>query len=124
MGTDLIDAGSHQDVLGSDTFQSFKGDFIMAKKPTPASSGFRAASRPAIAAKPAPTTSAVRNSAIPKPASASNPSRQQVSGNARPPRQITYEMIARRAYEIHCSGTGASQDDNWFRAERELRGGL
>ena len=39
------------------------------------------------------------------------------------PRQVTHEQIARRAYEIFKSGTGGSTEDNWFRAERELRGG-
>jgi len=38
------------------------------------------------------------------------------------PKVITQEMIAKRAFEIHCSGTGGSETDNWFRAERELRG--
>lgn len=38
------------------------------------------------------------------------------------PKEITFDMIAKRAYEIHASGFGGSQDDNWFRAERELRG--
>lgn len=36
--------------------------------------------------------------------------------------QITHEMIAKRAFEIHASGNGGSQDENWHRAERELRG--
>lgn len=36
-------------------------------------------------------------------------------------REITHEQIARRAYEIYKSGTGGSTEDNWFRAERELR---
>ena len=36
--------------------------------------------------------------------------------------EITHDMIARRAYEIHLSGTGGSEFDNWCRAERELRG--
>jgi hypothetical protein len=35
--------------------------------------------------------------------------------------QVTQEMIAKRAYEIHASGKGGSQDENWHRAERELR---
>jgi len=39
------------------------------------------------------------------------------------PKEITYQMIALRAFEIHASGTGGSQDDNWYRAERELRNG-
>lgn len=37
------------------------------------------------------------------------------------PRAITSEQIARRAYEIFKSGTGGSTEDNWYRAERELR---
>ena len=37
------------------------------------------------------------------------------------PRQVTHEQIARRAYEIFKSGTGGTPEDNWFRAERELR---
>jgi hypothetical protein len=36
-------------------------------------------------------------------------------------REITHEMIAKRAYEIHMSGKGGSQDENWHRAERELK---
>ena len=36
-------------------------------------------------------------------------------------RTITQEQIARRAYEIFKSGTGGTPEDNWFRAERELR---
>lgn len=58
---------------------------------------------PAIAA-----ATGVRNSAIPKSAAASS--------------QITEEQIAARAYEIFLSDAGGSQDENWLRAERELRG--
>src|SRR5438105_490781 len=36
-------------------------------------------------------------------------------------RQVTHVHIARRAYEIFKSGTGGTPEDNWFRAERELR---
>ena len=36
-------------------------------------------------------------------------------------KEITHDQIARRAYEIHCSGSGGSETDNWHRAERELR---
>jgi hypothetical protein len=36
-------------------------------------------------------------------------------------RQVTQEQIARRAYEIFKSGTGGTPEDNWYRAERELR---
>ena len=36
-------------------------------------------------------------------------------------RQVTHDQIARRAYEIFKSGNGGTPEDNWFRAERELR---
>ena len=36
-------------------------------------------------------------------------------------RTVTQEQIARRAYEIYKSGTGGTPEDNWYRAERELR---
>jgi hypothetical protein len=51
----------------------------------------------------------VRNSAIPKTQSM-------------PAKVVTYEMIARRAYEISQSPQGRSEFDNWVRAERELNG--
>jgi hypothetical protein len=31
-------------------------------------------------------------------------------------------MIAARAYEISCGPNCGSEQDNWYRAERELRG--
>ena len=55
------------------------------------------------------STTPVRNTPIPK---ASTPARKAV----------TQEQIAVRAFEISCGPNGGSQDDNWFRAERELRG--
>ena len=59
------------------------------------------------------STTPVRNTMMPpRPAS-------PMGAKKSPP---TYEQIARRAYEIWKSGKGGSQDDNWFRAERELRG--
>jgi hypothetical protein len=36
-------------------------------------------------------------------------------------RDVTHDQVARRAYEIFKSGSGGSTEDNWFRAERELR---
>jgi hypothetical protein len=36
-------------------------------------------------------------------------------------REVSHEQIARRAYEIFKSGTGGTPDENWLRAERELR---
>jgi hypothetical protein len=33
----------------------------------------------------------------------------------------THEQIAKRAYEIWKSGKGGSPEENWYRAERELR---
>jgi hypothetical protein len=60
----------------------------------------------------APTSSPVRNTPIPKVAAAP-------AVVAKVP---TQEEIARRAFEIYAGGTGGSETDNWFRAERELRG--
>ena len=39
-------------------------------------------------------------------------------------KQITHEMIARRAYEISQSPQCGSEFDNWLRAERELRNAI
>ncbi|HEY1628450.1 MAG TPA: DUF2934 domain-containing protein [Tepidisphaeraceae bacterium] len=58
---------------------------------------------------PAParsSTTPVRNTSIPKPQ----------------PKTITYEMIAKKAYEISRSPQCGSEFDNWIRAERELKG--
>ena len=55
----------------------------------------------------------VRNSAVPPRMTVPSPARKS---------SPTHDQIARRAYEIWQSGNGGSQDDNWFRAERELRG--
>jgi hypothetical protein len=64
--------------------------------------------------------SAVRNTSIPK--SISRPPQYAASSQQqRPGRQITYEMIAKRAYEISQSPQCGSEMDNWLRAERELK---
>ncbi len=58
----------------------------------------------------------VRNTALPP--RSSTPSMSS-SGKRPAPSQ---DQIARKAYEIWQSGKGGSQDENWYRAERELRG--
>jgi len=76
------------------------------------------AKKPAAAAAPKSkvvATTPVRNTPIPK-VSAAPAAKKSI--------QITHEMIAVRAYEIHVGGTGGSESDNWHRAERELRTGL
>ncbi len=55
----------------------------------------------------------VRNSAIP-------PKLSSVAKKLA--RVITHDTIARRAFEIYASGDGGSETENWYRAERELRG--
>ena len=37
--------------------------------------------------------------------------------------EITQEMIAERAYHISQSGEGGTDEENWHRAEAELRQG-
>jgi hypothetical protein len=36
-------------------------------------------------------------------------------------KEPTHDQIARRAYEISQSGDGGTDEENWTRAERELR---
>ncbi len=85
----------------------------MPKKPEPAKKVVsKAIAKPIEKAVSTP----VRNTPIPKVAAA-------VSSPApAAKKQVTREQIAVRAYEIFASGTGGSESDNWFRAERELRG--
>ena len=70
-----------------------------------------------VTAKKSPAAKAVastpvRNTAIPKAVAVAAPVAKAVS----------HETIAFRAFEISRSGNGGSELDNWFRAERELRG--
>lgn len=63
------------------------------------------------ASKPASTTE-MRNTAVP-PRSGGNTQSAK--------KEIGYDQIAKRAYEIWQS-RGGSEMDNWLQAERELRG--
>jgi hypothetical protein len=54
--------------------------------------------------------------ARPKKSTAANDDR----GDARP--DVTTEEIAARAYEISQSDVGGTSEENWLRAEQELRG--
>ncbi len=47
-----------------------------------------------------------------------------VAEEENPRREVTYEEIAARAYEIHCSGLGGNDVENWIRAEEELNAEL
>ena len=98
-------------------------------------------SKPSPKGKPAQkkvTSTPVRNTAIPKavakpaPAPAAKPvakpaapvASKPASAPSSPPapKTITHDAISKRAYEIHLSGKGGSETDNWHQAERELRG--
>ena len=81
----------------------------MARKITPVKKPVKAT--PKVVPK-AISSSSVRNSPIPK-----------VSAKAAAvPKSITQEMIALRAFEISCGPNCGSELDNWYHAERELRG--
>ena len=81
----------------------------MAKKATPPAAT-KATAPVAKTVTPAATVSTpVRNSPIPKVAAAA-PAKKEFS----------HDQIAKRAFEISVSGTGGSEQDNWFRALREL----
>ena len=88
----------------------------MAKKPSPSPAPKKKA---AAAAAPVTRTSAVRNSPVPKKVT---PKAAPAPAASSRPLEVTYDMIARRAYEISQSGTAGGELDNWLRAERELRG--
>lgn len=80
----------------------------MAKKSTTASkNGAPVAAKSAAAS----TVTAVRNSAVP-PKTVAAPAKRLAP---------THDQIALSAYLIWKSGMGGSQDENWFRAERDLR---
>jgi len=65
-------------------------------------------------------TTPVRKTTVPPRTSSSSSS--SATATAPSSKRPTTEQIAKRAYEIWQSGKGGSQAENWFRAERELRG--
>ena len=82
----------------------------MAKKSSTASkNGAPVAAKTATVA---PVVTAVRNSAVP-------PKGPAIAAKRSAP---SYEQIALSAYYIWKSGNGGSQEENWLRAERQLRG--
>jgi hypothetical protein len=80
-----------------------KKEFPMAKKPFISNSS----AGKSFTSKPEPASTVSRGSPVPRPSPVK--------------REITHEMIAKRAFEIHMSGKGASPTENWLRAERELK---
>ena len=89
----------------------------MAKSKKNGSAAKKASTVKAAPAKKAVAkTTDVRNSARPRVAAS------KALPVAVKPLEITDAMISERAYHIHLSGAGGSQDENWHRAERELRG--
>lgn len=90
----------------------------MAKKPAPTP-----AKKTAAPKKAATRTSAVRNSPVPKKVKPRPAAASAAAAAAPVPKvEITYDMIARRAFEISQSPACGGELDNWLRAERELRG--
>ena len=79
-------------------------------KSTPAPKAPPAKSVAPAAKVAAPVKTPARNTPVPRP--------QPVA------REITNDMVAKRAFEIWVGGTGGSEHENWLRAERELRSGL
>jgi hypothetical protein len=54
-------------------------------------------------------------------AAATRPPRRRVTSNTVAMSEITTAMIAERAYHISLSGSGGTDEQNWHRAEAELR---
>jgi hypothetical protein len=57
-----------------------------------------------------------------KPARAKKPTARRATRNAKLP-DFTHEMIAERAYHISLSEVRGTDEENWHRAEAELRQG-
>ena len=55
------------------------------------------------------------------PAAKKTTTRRATTKKAAAQPEITYEMIAERAYHISQSGEGGSDEENWHRAEAELK---
>jgi hypothetical protein len=51
------------------------------------------------------------------------PTTQKATSKKAAAPEITQEMIAERAYHISQSGEGGTDEENWHRAEAELRQG-
>ncbi len=83
-----------------------------AKAPVASPGKAPAAAAPARTASAPVSSTPVRNTPIPKPVAIAAPGKKE----------ITRDMIAIRAFEISQSPACGSEQDNWFRAERELRG--
>ena len=83
---------------------------MAAKKPSP-----KKDSKPAVAAKAevARVSTPVRRTTVPK----KTPVKKIVP-------ELSHGLIVERAYYISISGTGGSESDNYFRAERELKSEL
>ena len=86
----------------------------MAKKPTSSAKKSTPVRRSPVPKKSKGGSTPVRNTTVPKA--------KAKSASPAPKREVTFEQIAARAYEIHQSGQGGSEQENWYRAERELRG--
>jgi hypothetical protein len=86
---------------------------------------------PAAAAPAAPTAQAAAPTAAPQRAEA--PQRSEVKGSGTggatataAPKEVTWQSIERRAYEIYANRGYAAGDQNadWYEAERQLKAGL
>jgi hypothetical protein len=69
-----------------------------------------------MAAKSEKTTKAAGTRSAPKTTA------RRTTTSRRKTAEITDDMIAERAYMFHLDDPGASEVDNWLRAESELRG--
>jgi Protein of unknown function (DUF2934) len=62
-----------------------------------------------------------RSTSAPAKVVKTTPSRNTPLPKAASRKEVTREMIAKRAYEIFAGGTGGDETHNWLRAERELK---
>jgi hypothetical protein len=92
-----------------------KRSAVMAAKETLTDAG---TAKPATRRAPSKRTAAQEN----KPARAKKPAAGRATAKAKLP-NLTHEMIAERAYHISRSEIRGTDEENWHRAEAELRQG-
>ena len=75
-----------------------------------------------MATKTTSKTSSASSKSAPKAAASAPKAAAPAPAKAKAPYQPTQEEISARAYEIY-EREGGNEQDNWFRAERELLAG-
>ena len=105
-----------------------KTEAVGTKKPTTPKATTKKAAAPEKEAvgtkKPTTPKATTKKAAVPEEAvGTEKPTTPKATTKKAAAPEITQEMIAERAYDISQSGEGGTDEENWHRAEAELRQG-